>query len=88
MDWKDTTGYRQGDKKRIPKTYTAKGRNLSVTVHIYMEQWELTCHELNISKKPLKADSKEGAQKEALEWLETVIKAYTNDMTDISIHNS
>ena len=56
MDWKDTTGYRQGDKKRIPKTYTAKGRNLSVTVHIYMEQWELTCHELNISKKPLKAD--------------------------------
>lgn len=47
MDWKDTSSFSQGDKVRIPATFTllAGGLKVVVTRHIHAEpdEWVLNC---------------------------------------------
>ena len=56
-EWRDTTNYSRGDKKRVPTSYTIKHGYLSISItcgHIYHRpDYVLHCHAVGIDTQPL-----------------------------------
>lgn len=69
--WTDTTSYRRGERDTsAPREWTWKGKGISVLIHRHIhyppDTWLVTCHDLSISARPLKAKAVVDAQHEAL----------------------
>ena len=74
--WKDSTSYSQGQKERIPTSWTAKTESLSITItkgHIYHKgEWVMHCFDVCMDTVPMKipADTHpEMAQVEAIKMV-------------------
>lgn len=67
--WKDETSYSQGDKERIPRTWTARAGGLILTisrhVHLPPDAWVGYCRQLGIEQQ-LRGTTKREAQKELI----------------------
>lgn len=73
--WKDTTSHRQGDKERVPTSFTAKSGPVAITItcgHIdYTPDWVMHCAALSINTHHLVGvSSLEGAKMAAI----TIVK--------------
>ena len=66
--WKDTSSFSQSDKERIPNAFEVEGISFRLIVHrlIYCEGWSMSCYNMKIEGKPLKAKEVSVAQEEAV----------------------
>lgn len=82
--WKDATRYSRDDIERKPRTWEieAPGVTIIVTRHIYHEPdvWLLTCREVNIDLKPLKAKEIEAAKAEAIDAVTARLQVLTKSV--------
>lgn len=83
MEWKDTTSYSQSDKERIPRSWTIKSKNITVTVHRHRhydkDVWLLSCYPIYDCDK-LKNKDLKLAQNEALELVKDYIEKQLSEI--------
>lgn len=76
MKWIDTTSYSQSDKERIPRAWTIRSENLTITVHRHIyhdpDVWLISCQHICDCKK-LKSKDIELAKNEALNYVASCI---------------
>ena len=84
MEWKDTTSYSQSDKERIPRSWTIKSVELSITVHRHRDYdkdvWLLSCVNLHIDCKQLGNKDIELAKNEALNYVASYINILSSEI--------
>jgi hypothetical protein len=70
--WIDETSYSRGDNERLPRVWAMQIGDLRILVHRYVgcEGWHLTTHPDFVRNVPLKSESSELAQQQAL----TIVK--------------
>jgi hypothetical protein len=78
LKWTDTTSYSRGDTERVPTTWCIGENRIKISVtkgHIYYpDKWVMHCFTLKIDTLPLKAETLEDAQSEALETVRRSIE--------------
>lgn len=79
--WKNTSRYGQGatpEKRATPNSFEIRHGDLRVTIHRHIyhppDEWLMSCHDINVSGRVLKAKEIKKAQREALifvrNWLQ------------------
>ena len=72
MEWKDATSYSQGQRgKKEPTAWSVKSGQVGIYVtcgHIYYpSEWIMSCYAIGLKEVRLMVDTKEDAQKKAIE---------------------
>ena len=89
--WKDATSYSQRDLERVPKTFTAKVGELSVTVtcgHInYKGQWIMHCHKIGMDEvEMVGCDSSQEAKVRAVVLVRDRLNYFRKMVDEIARH--
>ena len=93
-EWKDTTSYRQGDKERVPTTWTRNLSGVRLTVtrsHIYYpDRWAYMAHPLfNVRELNIPTDAAPvEAMSAALQALQRHVRPLAEELNLIPSHKA
>jgi hypothetical protein len=84
--WRDVSSYSQGQKERLPRTFSLALPSFSVVVtrhlHYPPDVWVLRCPELGMDTHPLESSSLELAQFEAMKLVREKLAANLKALED------
>lgn len=91
-EWKDSTSYSQRDKDRIPKSWSATGEGLSITVTRLhgapQDEWYMNCYDIRLGTIPLENKELEAAKQEAIHIVQRRLELMLNDVQAFKVCNN
>lgn len=86
IEWTDATIYTQGEERK-PRAWEIRTKTLLISVHHYVgcgEEWFVSCHDLRIERRPLKATDAEKARAEALDVVRRRVERIAADLAKVT----